>query len=94
MRNGEKYGFIDRSGELTIPLRYEQAHPFSENRAAVKVSDRWGYIDRNGQLIVRPTFEAVSDFEKGLGRVVVTKGEDEEYGYVDKSEDGVWYPTN
>ena len=51
-----KYGFIDRFGEVIIPLRFDSADDFHEGLAAVKLKGKWGYIDKQGELIIKPQF--------------------------------------
>ena len=77
--NITKWGFIGPTGALAIPFDYDDAHSFSEGRAAVRVGAAWGYIDRNGLWLIPPRFEEAGDFDHGLARVT-TKGRT---GYVD-----------
>ena len=44
--NEDKYGFIDKSGKLAVPLKYEWAGSFSEGLAAVYLNDKYGFISR------------------------------------------------
>lgn len=55
VRKGDKCGFINLSGELVIPLIYDDAEAFSEGLAFVKKDGKWGFINKLG--------EAVIDFE-------------------------------
>lgn len=41
---GDKIGFVDANGEWVIAPQFEEALPFSEGVAAVKVDGKWGYI--------------------------------------------------
>lgn len=56
------WGFIDRTGKIVIPPRYEHVDRFSEGLAAVqfKATDTqtslWGYIDRTGSVVIQPKF--------------------------------------
>ncbi|MDE7413690.1 MAG: WG repeat-containing protein, partial [Muribaculaceae bacterium] len=52
---GGKKGFIDKSGELVIPAKYDDAWNFSDGLALVKIGGKWGYIDKSG----RSTFDFV-----------------------------------
>ena len=49
---GGRWGFIDRTGNVVIPLQFLDADPFSESKARVTLEDgtQW-FIDRSGQLI-------------------------------------------
>ena len=44
--NEDKYGFIDKSGKLAVPLKYDWAGSFSEGLAAVYLNDKYGFISR------------------------------------------------
>jgi hypothetical protein len=44
MKQG-KYGFIDRTGNLVIAPRFENAGGFFAGRALVQLGGKWGYID-------------------------------------------------
>ena len=37
-----KFAFIDKTGRIVSPLRFDDAGDFSEGLAAVKIADRWG----------------------------------------------------
>lgn len=70
---GSKVGFIDRSGKLVIPARFDQAGfgGFSENGLIpVRVGDEWGYIDTEGEWAIPARFEAAHGFnDDGLAGV-------------------------
>jgi len=74
--NGEKWGYIDGTGEFVISPRFDSypeglVSSFSEGLAAVEVKNRVGYIDRTGEFTIQPTFLHGSDFKDGMARVVV-----------------------
>lgn len=76
-RSGDKWGFVNKYGEIYIEACYEDAFPFINGYAAVKQNGLWGYIDRNGTMVVEPRFqEALHVLENG-------------YAYV-KNEFGYW----
>lgn len=56
-RSGDKWGFVNRQGEVYIEACFEDAKPFRNGYAAVKQNGLWGYIDRNGKMIVEPQFQ-------------------------------------
>ena len=45
-------GYIDKKGKVVIPLKYEDAHNFKEDMAAVKSNGKWGFIDITGIELV------------------------------------------
>ena len=40
--NDYDWGFIDKSGTLVIPCKYDEAQSFSEGLACVYLNNRWG----------------------------------------------------
>lgn len=89
-KNGQyKYGFINYSGELVVPIEYEDIKNFSEGLAGVKLGNKWGYIDEKGSVKVGFNFDEVENFQNGLALVKV--GED--YFYIDQSGDKKFLKT-
>ena len=64
-KNGN-YGFIDKSGEIIIANRYQNAMPFNEGLAAVKLRGKWGFINKVERIITQPHYSSVTSFENGL----------------------------
>lgn len=65
------FGFINTTGKLAIPPKYEaySYKPFSEGLAAVKQNGRWGFINKQGQMVIKAQFEEVGSFKEGKCRV-------------------------
>ena len=76
-----KYGFIDRSGEILIPPTYQDAGKFSQGLAAVKKNGKWGYIDRKGDIVIDFQFDDAKNFSQNLASVK----QNEKWGYADKN---------
>ena len=58
------------TAEIVIPFQFQDARPFSDGMAAVKVDGMWGYIDRLGQMVIPPTYAfPVGDYSSGLSYV-------------------------
>lgn len=50
----KRYGFINRSGRLVIPCRWNRVCGFSEGLAAVEDEHgKWGFIDNKGKLVIK-----------------------------------------
>ena len=47
-----KYGFINRSGKLVIPLEYDNIREFEGELAPVAKQGKWGYIDKSGEEVI------------------------------------------
>jgi TonB family protein len=86
-----KYGYIDKTGKMVIPLMYDDAHKFSEGLAAVWVSvdcpdlkvgcHLYGYIDKSGQMVLPLQYSGADNFSEGLARVEIGW----KSGYIDKA---------
>jgi WG containing repeat len=88
---GNKYGFIDRSGNFIIAPQFDLAFNFSEGLAAVRVGRKWGCVDKTGKMVITPhPFAHVEDFRHGLAFVNAVDGK---YGYIDRQGRYVWTPT-
>lgn len=77
-------GFVDRTGNLVIPMIYEQVGRFSEGRATVCKNKRWGVIDDNGNVIV--PFQYTNSFSLGIcSNGLMSFQSNGKYGYLDKA---------
>ncbi|MBQ9438749.1 MAG: WG repeat-containing protein [Lachnospiraceae bacterium] len=50
MQDG-KWGFIDATGQIALPLIYDWAYSFENGLAWVEIGNRCGYIDREGREV-------------------------------------------
>ena len=66
------WGYIDKTGQMSIEPRFEEVQNFSQGLAAAQTSGKWGYIDKTGQWVISPQFSEASVFNKeGHAFVVV-----------------------
>ena len=86
---GGRSGFVDRSGKIAIPLRFDAARSLSEGMAAVGVDRTWGFIDTTGNIAVPPQYDTVWDFSHRLAMVKVTR-EGSRDRYIDRGGHIVW----
>lgn len=49
MKKDGKYGFVDKSGKIVIPLLYDNVWSFSEGFAGVMRDEKWGYVNTAGE---------------------------------------------
>ena len=77
-----KWGYINRSGKLVIPLHFDIAYNFHEGLApVVEVNYKYGYINKSGKLVIPPQYDAADNFREGLALV----GVNAKYGYINTS---------
>ena len=80
-RVDRKWGYITKTGRLTINPRFQDARDFHNGFAAVRIKQHWGYIDKTGKLRIRPRFDTADDFDSTLAMVSING----KFGYVDKA---------
>jgi hypothetical protein len=88
-----KWGFINKSGEIVIAPIYVSVYSFSEGLAGVAVKggnsyfDDWGFIDKKGMIIIEPHYKSVKPFSEGLA-AVSNEGDMQyrKYGYIDMTD--------
>ncbi|PYV71813.1 MAG: hypothetical protein DMG96_28035 [Acidobacteria bacterium] len=81
-------GFIDRTGQIVIPLCFDTVGEFSEGLARFERDGRWGYINSAGNIVIEPTFPWAEEFHEGVAHVQVTGtvlGYDGRWGYIDQT---------
>jgi|GEM_PF-3808723 len=69
MLKKDRYGYIDKMGNVRISPQYANAMDYSDNRAAVVITGRWAFIDENENIIAQPYYSDVYPFVNGAGRV-------------------------
>jgi len=88
VRVAHKYGYADESGKVVVEGRFDDATPFSDGLAAVRVGGpeggRWGYVDGTGGFVVEPQFAGASFFSEGLAAVTVDDFFDGKQGYINR----------
>ena len=80
VKKNDKFGFVDRNGNLVIPFVYEKACDFHEGLVAVKKDDKWGFINKNGEIVIPLEYDFVCDFHEGLAMV----SKNNKWGFINK----------
>jgi hypothetical protein len=77
-----RYGYMDVTGTVVIPVRFRSARSFSEGLAAVELDGRWGYLDRTGTMVIAPQFLLAHDFKDGRA---LAKFAPDNWKYIDRT---------
>ncbi len=77
------YGYIDVTGNMVLPAKYEVALPFHNGRAYVCFRGNWGVIDKKGNWIFAPILECPDELTYLLPNYGYVEGS---YPYVDSEE--------
>ena len=77
----DRWGYIDRTGNLAIEPRFDRAWRFSDGVALVKEGSDFGYIRPDGSYALEPRFDDAWHFAAGRAPVEL----DGQWGYVDTS---------
>ena len=68
IKKDDKWGFIDKSGEMVIEPIYERVIPpsFSEGFCNLKHNNKTCFIDRTGKIVLETDAFTASDFSEGI----------------------------
>jgi len=75
--SGEKFGYVNREGNVVINPQFKQAFPFSFNRALVKTTgdkSSFVYIDETGKIAINGQFKSATSFSEGIAWTVKESG--------------------
>ena len=72
VKAAERYGYIDRSGAIVIPIQWMTAYDFSEGLAAMRVDKKhFQFINTAGTVVIKSKkYDSVGRFRNGVCRVV------------------------
>lgn len=87
--DGYKFGFMNKKGEVIIPVDFDDADDFMNGTARFRKGTKFGVIDSNGNVIVQPNYFNIGRFFDELA-VVDAGGR---YGFVDKAGKEVIKPV-
>ena len=101
----KKMMYINTSGEAVTDAIFDNAYPFSENRALVSINGLYGYIDEQGKQVipceygVRQGFEKQHRFSHGLAAVRFNIGDEgieteNNFGYINTDGKTVFEPAD
>jgi len=83
----DKWGYIDQTGKIIVPIKYDAIHLFSEELAPANygaskdelgypLGGKFGYIDRTGKEVIAFIYDKAGSFGEGIAPVNIgaTKG--------------------
>jgi hypothetical protein len=74
------WGYRDATtGKIVIPAKYDEAEPFNEGLAAVRLKDKCGLIDTSGKEITLVKYESIWSFDEGMAKVLLNG----KWGFID-----------
>jgi hypothetical protein len=76
-----KWGYLDLTGNVAIPLVFDEALSFSGGLAAVEKNGKWGYVDHDGKIVIPLHFDHAGQFASGLAPAKLGKNS----GFIDRS---------
>ncbi len=88
--NQGKYGYIDKSGNIAIPMIYDVGWSFSEELALAGIAKgenfQLSFIDRSGKTIIPVPYKIVNPrFVKGLTFFGIEKDGKRQFGFINRS---------
>ena len=55
-----KWAYVNKSGKVVIKRQFDEAYPFVEDLALVKIGDYYGFINNKGVYKINPQYTYVS----------------------------------
>ena len=80
VQDGNSCGFVNKIGDVVVPLQYYAAKPFSEGLAVVYSENGTGYVDTTGRLVIPFEYCIAESFREGLA--LVMSCEAGKYGFI------------
>lgn len=65
VRRGDRWGLIERTGGVLLPLSYEAISFYSDKALMVKKDGKFGLVSVTGQELVAPQYENIGRFRRG-----------------------------
>jgi hypothetical protein len=78
VRQGEKWGYLNTEGKITIPIKYDKATPFNEGFAVVKNNETYIIVNKQGKEIpvdianiddLKPFSEQLAPYKTTTGKM-------------------------
>ena len=77
-----KWGFINKKGNIVIDKVYDDLRPFKNGLARANFAGKWGFIDIKGNAVIPFEYRGTFPFKDGLARI---QNFDKKYGFIDRT---------
>ena len=84
VKQNNKYGYVNRKGQVVLNFKYDTANHFSDRMALVSINGEYGFIESNGFRKIGfndNNYSLFKDFSEGVAPFKTPKGL---WGYLDK----------
>src|SRR5512145_802047 len=84
----QRWGFINESGTVVVPLIYARVDNFYDGVAIAKDYDigKYGFIDKNNKVVIPFKFSEITDFDNGIANAAIDdKIHGKIFGLIDRS---------
>jgi len=81
VRKNNKFGYINKVGEVIIDFCFDFASDFIDGLARVQYNGQWAYIDVKGNIIFTLECDICTNFSEGFAALKKEK----KWGYIDKT---------
>lgn len=82
IRENNKYGLIDKKGNILIPCESDVEFIFIEGLSVIFQNGKFGAIDKKGKVTIPCKFDFFFTFDEGLAAAKLN----DKFGYIDKKE--------
>lgn len=88
---GGKWGYINKKGEIAIPLNYSQVSDFINGIAIIRPTEDSlaAAINKEGEYLIQPSFWSIGSFVNGLAPAAKEMGK---FGFIDTKGDWIIKP--
>lgn len=84
VRKNSKWGIIDTSGKIIVPIVYNHMKMPVEGKAIIKEAGKYGFINLKNELIIKNKYGQIDQYSEGIAKV----WSDEGIGFIDTA--GNW----
>ncbi|HEY9808457.1 MAG TPA: WG repeat-containing protein [Halomicronema sp.] len=81
--DGQKYGYMDKTGKIVIPPKFASSMDFSEGLASARTGYKSGYIDKSGSFVIPESYSYAERFSEGFAAVEIN--DKFQYAYISKT---------